>query len=233
MPITVAIFDLDDTLYDCFGQRVKAAHRYASQAMVDAGLGATVDEVFAARMEAFRADPRLSHIDAEVCRRFAVRNPDKITQAARAAYFSFPAGKLTLFPATLNVLRTLQARGVRNFVVTFGDPETQRQKIAALGLDREPSIERIYYAERGTLQTKEEAFRSVLRDTGAQPEQVLVIGDRPDGEIAAANRLGLHTVRIRGGEFASLEARLPEEQAKCEITEIGFVLQLPFSFGVN
>src|SRR6476646_11339644 len=28
--IRCVIFDLDDTLYDCFGQRVRVAHRYAA-----------------------------------------------------------------------------------------------------------------------------------------------------------------------------------------------------------
>src|SRR6266545_2966923 len=129
MAIKLAIFDLDDTLYDCFGQRVMAAHRYASQAMVAAGLPAGVDEVFQARMDAFRKSPQLEHIDAEVCRRFQVREPDLAIQAARNAYFSFPVRHLALFPGTLHVLQVLKTRGVRNFVVTFGDPETQRLKV--------------------------------------------------------------------------------------------------------
>lgn len=199
--------------------------------MVNAGVNATVEDVFRVRMQAFRVDPRLRYIDAEVCRRFAVQNPEAVMEAAREAYFSCPVGELTLFPGALDVLRTLKARGVRNFIVTFGDPETQRQKVAALALDREPAIERIHYAERGNILTKEEVFRSILRDTGAHPQQALVIGDRPEGEIAAANRLGMHSVRIRRGEFASLEPHAPEEQAEHEITEIGSVLQLPFTFG--
>src|SRR5512142_350096 len=105
--ITVAIFDLDDTLYDCFGQRVQAAHRYAAEAMVRAGVPASVDEIFAARMRAFRRDPQLESIDAEVCREFAVRDPETVGRAARTAFFSAPVGALTLFPAALHVLRRL------------------------------------------------------------------------------------------------------------------------------
>ncbi|MGH6630551.1 MAG: hypothetical protein ACREB3_12535, partial [Burkholderiales bacterium] len=31
--IRFCIFDLDDTLYDCFGQRVRRAHRHAAAAL--------------------------------------------------------------------------------------------------------------------------------------------------------------------------------------------------------
>src|SRR5438270_7197644 len=60
--IRCVIFDLDDTLYDCFGQRMRVTHRHAAQAMVEAGLNATADAVYRARMRAFRPDPMLRHI---------------------------------------------------------------------------------------------------------------------------------------------------------------------------
>ena len=143
-PVTVAIFDLDDTLYDCLRQRVMAAHRHAAKAMVRAGVKASVDQVFRARMKAFRADPHLRHIDAEICRRFAVADRPRMMHLAREAYFSCPVGKLTLFRGTRRVLRQLQRRGVRQFVVTFGNPRTQRAKVRARQLDRVPSVERSF-----------------------------------------------------------------------------------------
>jgi FMN phosphatase YigB (HAD superfamily) len=230
-PITVCIFDLDDTLYDCFGQRVLAAHRHASEAMVAAGLQASVEEVLRARMEAFQRDPRLGYIDAAVCRRFHSADPEKVTRAAYQAFFSAPVGSLTLFPGTLPVLRELKARGVTNFVVTFGDPATQRLKVSALGLDREPSIESIQYADIGNTLTKEDAFRAVLRQTGAQPAQVLVAGDRPSREIRAGKSLGMRTVRIRHGEFAALQPQGREEQPDYEIASLDSLLRLPLQFG--
>src|SRR5262245_3027155 len=96
--IRCVIFDLDDTLYDCFGQRVRVAHRCAARAMVKAGLKAGVEAVYRARMRAFRCDPILRYIDAEVCRRFNAGDPEAISHAAREAYFNCPVGKLTLFP---------------------------------------------------------------------------------------------------------------------------------------
>ncbi len=229
--IEVAIFDLDDTLYDCYGQRVLVAHRHASQAMADAGVPASADEILRVRMQAFRDDPHLEHIDAEVCRIFAVADPAPVMQRAREAYFSAPVGALKLFPGSRRLLRTLRKRGVRIFVVSFGDPQTQRAKIAALGLDREPAVEHIFYADTDLNLTKDSAFSSILQRTGAQPANVLVVGDRPGGEIRAGRRLGMHTVRLRHGEFAVVDPQNADEQADFEIFRIEDVPQLPFRFG--
>src|SRR5262249_20258607 len=117
-PIRCVIFDLDDTLYDCLGQRVRATHRHAAQAIVGAGLNPTADAVYRARMRAFRTGPMLRHIDAEVPRHFGAENPEEISRIAREAYFNCPVGKLTLFPGSLPLLRFLAKGGVRNFIVS-------------------------------------------------------------------------------------------------------------------
>lgn len=231
--ITTVIFDLDDTLYDCYGQRVAAAHRHAAQAMVGAGLPATVDRAFRLRMKAYKTDPQLHHIDAEVCRRLGVpeEKAEPMIRAARAAFFTAPVGKLTLFPETRKVLAALKRRGVKIFVVSFGDSETQRAKVAALGLDREPAIDRIFYADTGHVITKEAVFRSLLRNAEPDPGRVLVVGDRPSSEIRAGKLLGMHTVRMRHGEFSALQPQGPEEQADFEIRKLDALLKLPLRFG--
>ncbi len=229
--ITTAIFDLDDTLYDCYGQRVLAAHRHAAQAMVRAGLPATPERVLRLRLRAFRRDPRLSRIDAEICRRFRVAQPEKIIAAARQAFYTLPVGKLRLFPASLRVLRALHHAGVRVFIVSFGDPFTQHAKTRALGLDREPSVERIFYADTAHLVTKEGVFRALLRHVERDPGKVLVVGDRPSSEIRAGNLLGMRTARLRRGEFLGLKPAGPEEIADFTLREIAGVLRLPFRCG--
>ena len=231
--ITTVIFDLDDTLYDCFGQRVRAAHLHAAEAMAATGLHASPEEIFKVRIRAFADDPQLQRIDERVCEHFGVplAERDKLVRASRHAFFTLPVDKLTLFPGTLPVLRGLKERRVRVFVVSFGDPDTQRAKVAALGLDHEPSIDRVFYADTAHLVTKEAIFRSILRNAESDAGRVLVVGDRPSGEIKAGKALGMHTVRLRGGEFARLKAQGPEEQAEFEVSKIDAVLKLPFEFG--
>ena len=50
--ITVVLFDLDDTLYDCMGQRVVDAHRNASRTLAAAGLPASAEEILQLRLTA-------------------------------------------------------------------------------------------------------------------------------------------------------------------------------------
>jgi FMN phosphatase YigB (HAD superfamily) len=226
--IRCVIFDLDDTLYDCSRQRVRVTHRAAARAMIEAGLKGTVEAVYRARMRAFRQDPMLRHIDAEVCRRFHAADVESISHAAREAYFHCPVGKLTLFPGTMPLLRHLHRRGVRIFVVSFGEPKIQHAKVRALGLERHPLIERILYADRDKLLTKEAAFRQIQRHTRLPAEQVLVIGDRPMSEIRAGNELGMHTVRIRRGEFAGQEPQGRDETPDYVVQNISEVRKLPF-----
>jgi FMN phosphatase YigB (HAD superfamily) len=230
--IRCVIFDLDDTLYDCFRQRVRVTHRHAARAMVEAGLDASVEAVYRARMQAFRRDPMLRHIDAEVCLRFQATDPEAISHAAREAYFHCPVGKLTLFPGTMPLLRHLHRHGVRSFVVSFGEPKIQHAKIRALGLENHPLIERILYADRDKLLTKEAAFRQIQRELGLPAKQMLIVGDRPMSEIRAGNELGMHTVRIRRGEFAVQEPESPEEEPDYVVDNIAKVRKVGFQWGV-
>lgn len=229
--ISTVIFDLDDTLYDCFRQRVQLAHRHAAAAMVEAGVDATIEQAFKVRMAAFKRDPHLHSIDQEVCRKFKVQNPGLVEMRARAAYFSTPVGKLALFPASRLVLATLAKKGVRNFIVSFGDPETQHAKVRALGLDTEPSVKKIFYADTGKLLTKEAIFKVIQQHEEPDPKKILVVGDRPSSEIKAGKALGFHTARLRHGEFSSLDPVGPEEEADRTIHSIGDVLRLPYRFG--
>ena len=231
--IRCVIFDLDDTLYDCLGQRVRACHRHAAKAMVDAGLNADTDAVYHARMHAFRQDPMLRHIDAEVTRQFGAEDPEAVSRVAREAYFNCPVGNLKLFAGSLPLLRFLAKRGIRNFIVSFGEPKTQHAKVKALGLDREPSVEKIYYADRGNVLTKEAAFREIQKKTRLMPEAILVVGDRPAREIRAGRELGMHTVRVRHGEFKAQVPVGPEEEPDYVIRSISELKKLPFSFGSN
>lgn len=229
--IRCVIFDLDDTLYDCFGQRVRPAHRHAAAAMVKAGLKATVEAVYRARMKAFRNDPMLRHIDPEVCRKFGAQDIDRISRAARDAYFNLPVGRLKLFRGTMPLLRFLHGRGVRVFIVSFGEPKIQKAKIKALGLEGNPAIDKIFYADRDKLLTKEAAFQIIQQEVGLPVDQVLIVGDRPMREIRAGNELGMHTVRLRHGEFKSQMPMGPEEEPDYVIGNISKVSKLPYIWG--
>jgi FMN phosphatase YigB (HAD superfamily) len=163
-----------------------------------------------------------------VWRQFGGGDFDTICGAARDAYFNCPVGTLKLFPGTLPLLSFLHSRGVGVFVVSFGEPQIQRAKVRALGLEGHPAIDKIYYADRDQLLTKEAAFRLIQEESGVPAPEILVVGDRPMREIKAGKELGMHTVRIRHGEFAAQEPQGPEEEPDYEVRNISDVQTLPF-----
>jgi len=199
--------------------------------MARAGVPASAEQIYRLRMKAYAQNPILAHIDGAVCDRYGIADREALIRVAREAFFSCPVGRLRLFRGTRRVLRELHRNGVRNFIVSYGSPEIQRAKVASLGLDREPAVERAFFADREKIVTKDTAFVEILKLTGAAPNGVLVVGDRYSGEIRAGNLLGLHTVHMQGGEFRKLKPVGGEEKPDFEIRRIDEVLKLPFSFG--
>jgi FMN phosphatase YigB (HAD superfamily) len=82
------------------------------------------------------------------------------------------------------------------FLVTSGFRRLQESKIKALGFA--PWFTAIYVdaIDEPERQGKLRIFVDLLKAHGLQPNEVLVVGDNPDSEIEAGNRLGIETVQI-------------------------------------
>lgn len=235
--ITTVVFDLDDTLYDCYRQRVLAAHRYACRTMLRAGLARhlrrrwSLGRLVAQRLKLFHQQRNLLTLDRRFCARLGVRGrtAEALARIGRRAYFSYPVRRLRLFPDTLPALRRLHRAGVRIFILTAGLRPIQRAKVRVLGLDWRPEIRGIFFTGllRGRGKTK--YLRRVLR---CEPnrKRILVVGDRPDSEIRAARELGLWTVYRRGGEFARYQPRHRLERAHFTIRRVSQLFRLDFRF---
>jgi FMN phosphatase YigB (HAD superfamily) len=194
--VKAVVFDLDDTLFDCLGQCVGPAHREAARAMVEAGARATVEEVLEARLALSGVEP---DVDSAVAAAFRSVQPVRVAEAGRRAFYDREPGPLVPFAFTPEVLRRVRAV-CRTVLLTLGHPPTQQRKVASLGLAS--AFDEILHDDVFGRRGKEEVLRAWLRAKGLEPREVLVVGDRADGEIAAATRLGMHALRIRGGEFA-------------------------------
>jgi FMN phosphatase YigB (HAD superfamily) len=236
--ITAVVFDLDDTLYDCFRQRVMAAHRHASKKLLAAGLnrhlkrGQTLSSLLHLRLKLFRQERFLDTLDRRLCAALGLRGraAQRLAKHGRDAYFSYPVRNLRLFPDTLPTLRRLHRSGVRIFIITAGYLHIQRAKTRILGLDRSPFVERIFYTGLTRGRGKKTKFRQVLRYE-RNPRRVVVVGDRPDSEIRVARELGMWAVRRRGGEFARFNSRARAERPHFIIRRVSQLLRLPFDFG--
>ena len=92
----------------------------------------------------------------------------------------------------LAVLAELPAQ---RFLVTSGFRRLQESKIAALKLA--PLFTALYVdaIDEPDRLGKQGLFERLLSDYGFTPEEVLIVGDNADSEIAAGNRLGIRTVQ--------------------------------------
>jgi putative hydrolase of the HAD superfamily len=195
------VFDLDDTLFDAFGQCVRPAQREAAAAMRAAGLDAPLETVVALR-ESLAG--RALDLDAAVAEAFPCPDPARVAAAGRRAFFERDPGRLTPHPFAAAALAEVRRRA-RCVLLTAGSPPTQRTKVARLGLT-EAFDEALFVDATGhggdVGRAKRTALAAWIGRHGLAPETVLVVGDRPSGEIAAALALGCRALRIRRGECA-------------------------------
>ena len=93
----------------------------------------------------------------------------------------------------LELLRDLPAK---RYLVTSGFRRIQESKIRALGIA--PLFEEVHVdaIDEQDRKRKEGLFRDIAGKGAFAPEEVLVVGDHPESEIAAGNRLGMPTVQI-------------------------------------
>lgn len=108
-----------------------------------------------------------------------------------------------LYRGAREVLEELEGRGLRLFLVTDGNSDTQRYKVAALGLEAAFSV-RVYTGDFPPLLRKPSPFPFLLacRRMGLQPRRCAYVGDNPLLDFEGPQRLGMITVGVATGPFA-------------------------------
>lgn len=82
------------------------------------------------------------------------------------------------------------------FLVTSGFRRLQESKVRALGIQSLFEAIHIDAIDEPGPKGKERIFAQILQQHALAPGEVLVVGDNPDSEIAAGNKLGMPTVQV-------------------------------------
>ncbi|WP_437812246.1 HAD family hydrolase [Sorangium sp. So ce1078] len=93
-------------------------------------------------------------------------------------------------------LGTLAELPVLRFLVTSGFRRLQESKIRALGIERLFAGVHVDAIDEPGRKGKQGIFEEILRAHRLDPAEALVVGDNPESEIEAGNRLGIRTVQI-------------------------------------
>jgi len=118
--------------------------------------------------------------------------PDEMRQAAWEANRAI---RVTTPMKGYGDLHLLAEFGVPLFLVTTGFEGLQRSKIEALGFAKHFKELHIDALDQPGRLGKKGLFQDIMHRHGYTPEEVWVVGDNPDSEIAAGNALGMTTVQ--------------------------------------
>jgi putative hydrolase of the HAD superfamily len=193
------LFDFDGTLAD-----TAAAEREAWPAL-SAVIAAHVPSVDAELLHGRYSTVFLAHwtaylegrIDfAEYRRRRLAEAIEPWQELDDALYDAYRAEKrravegLQAFPDAVPTIRALQERGLRVGLLTNGPSELQRTKLTVTGL--ETQLDAVAISEEiGFAKPAASAFHAAARMIGCRAEEVAMVGDSPEYDIAGALAAGL------------------------------------------
>jgi FMN phosphatase YigB (HAD superfamily) len=201
-PLGVVV-DLDDTLYPQAGYLASAAAAVGSAAEL-AGLdGAAVHA--ALRRELAAGSDRGGTIDrALLAAGLTAADLPCYLPSLVTAFTGHTPPRLTPYPGVPEALRALAAAAPLG-CLTDGGPAIQAAKLAATGLA--PLLPVVVVTDalggRPVRKPHPAGLLAVAERLGVPADRLLVIGDRPGKDVAAAAAVGARAIRIRQGEYSS------------------------------
>lgn len=194
------LFDIDDTLFPST-EFSSLARKNALNAMIGMGLRADY-KTLGPRLDSIirKKGSNYGHHFDDLCRGLGVERPARYVAAAVAAYHDTKTAILP-FPTVPMTLLGLRQKGFRLYVATSGDPIKQWDKLIRLRIALyfdDAFVSGELGAEKGR-----EFYKKVLSRLGAKPADCVMVGDREDLDIAPAKALGIPTVRLLSGKYAS------------------------------
>jgi putative hydrolase of the HAD superfamily len=205
----VVVFDLDDTLY------LERDFVRSGFAAVGAWLAAHhgVCDFQAHAWELFLAGGRGDVFDRALPMVGLEPRPALVRRLVDVYREHLPA--IRLEPAAPQLLAALSGR-CRLALLTDGYHDTQRRKIAALGLEDwcDPVVCTDQWG-RAHWKPSPRGFLHIQRAFETAPERCIYVGDNPAKDFRAPKALGWRTLRVRHpqGEHAGADAASPLDQA--------------------
>jgi putative hydrolase of the HAD superfamily len=198
-PIQAVIFDLDNTLTD-FMTAKELAVRAAAEAMIDAGLSGTVDEIRDGIFKIYDSvgiehqrvfdrllKERIGHVDA------------RMLAAGVVAYRRAREASLIPYPHVRRVLHQLSKDGYKLAVVSDAPRFEAWLRLTYLRLDHYFDVV-LTFDDTQHHKPSPVGFEMALEQLGVEPHRAVNIGDWPERDIVGGKTAGLHTVYAKYGD---------------------------------
>ncbi|MGH2634420.1 MAG: HAD family hydrolase, partial [Tepidiformaceae bacterium] len=130
----------------------------------------------------------------------------------------FPGRPFELRPGVDEVLRSLQARGLK-LGLAANQPARIVGELDRLGIGQW-FTHREVSGHHGYRKPDVRLFLRACEDLGVTPEECVMVGDRIDNDIAPARVLGMRTVLFRTGRHREQQPRCVDEVPDFEVADV-------------
>ncbi len=195
MKIKGVVFDLDHTLFDRYATLTAIAPYFVSYFDVTPGM--TAEKLTPIWIE---ADKNCVHLGWGKVIEYLAEHGVFRTVPELPVYSAFLFGmfrRISIpFDCTKSLLDGLRKAGYKTGLITNGSGETQRAKLRNLGI--EDCFDQIVITgEFGVHKPAPEPFLAAARWLGAEPSELLYVGDNPLNDVQASREAGYVPVWVR------------------------------------
>ena len=196
--IKAVIFDLDNTLIDFMSMK-KMSCDAAVSAMIGAGLNVDKDK---ALKELFSLYDKHGMEDRSIFQKFLKKLAKSIDYEVLAsgivAYRRVRAGFLEPYPHVAEVLFELKKRGIKLAIVSDAPRLKAWIRLVSMKVNHLFDVV-ITFDDTKELKPSIVPFKAAFKKLGLNPDECLMVGDRPERDIKGAKKLGMHTCFARYG----------------------------------
>jgi FMN phosphatase YigB (HAD superfamily) len=203
------VFDEDNTLLDYSAMKIASIHA-AADAMVEAGLGLTVEEateringVYKKRGAEYQKvfDYLLKSLDMDANQRIF----NKIKFLGIAAYKRAKQMHLKPYPDIPLVLEKLNLMKYDLALISDAPPEQAWSRLCETDLAKYFRIDYIYMGMGK--KASGAPFWALMGEHHYKPQELMMIGDNPKADIKPANELGIITAIVKYGQVFPISKR--------------------------
>ena len=183
--IKFLIFDMDNTLFDTYGQLGVKILDEMIRRLKNAGLTPEQEKVMREKylFTGFRILARQLGLSEE------------LKQIGMETYKSMDMSHITPYDDVFIIKQMEQKKAL----VTSGTPEVQLKKVEILKIG--DLFGDVVVDESNTPENKQKIFEELLKKNHVGPKETMVIGDNPESELLAGKNIGLVTVQIHRREY--------------------------------
>jgi putative hydrolase of the HAD superfamily len=196
--IKAVIFDLDNTLID-FMKMKRIAVEEAVDAMIDSGLKIKKKQ---ALKQLYKIYYDVGLENPKIFQKFLKKTTGEIDYKALAyaitAYRRARTGFLHPYPGAESTLTKLKSMGLKLAIVSDAPKLKAWLRLVSMRIDHFFDIV-VALEDTGRLKPSRLPFRAALKKLNLQPEECMMIGDRPEKDMKGARALGIQTCLARYG----------------------------------